>query len=54
MCDILWDINDCVNGDAMKLAFWSKPTSAQKINNKVNYLILVKAFSKKTLYISLL
>lgn len=52
-CDILWDTNDCVNADALKFAFWSKSTSAQKINNKANTLNLVKAFSKKkTLNIS--
>lgn len=48
-CDILWDTNDCVNADALKFAFWSKSTSAQKINNKANTLNLVKAFSKKKL-----
>ena len=49
MCGILQDINDCVNADAMKFAFWTKSTSAHKINKRGATLNLVIAFlqSKK-------
>lgn len=39
MCDLLWNINDCVNANATKFAFWTKWTSAQNINKKVKLWI---------------
>ena len=44
---ILWDIDDCVNAYAMKFVFWTKSTSAHKINKKVNTLNLVMAFLQR-------